>query len=163
MISSIFGISRVLNSTRAGSDRLPRIGPIASPKKRSIPVHAPPPPTWKNSSGQNLFDAIAATSATNTIATTAAPARDDLEVRPRRRLCCAGNSGTDRGGSGDLGHDARAYAQPNRASTETSMRRPPPVTPASPARAPGSAASPLQSVRWQSARTSSVRKRETLP
>ena len=59
MISTIFGISRVVNSTRAGIDMLPMIGPSTRPRKRSITVHAAPPATCRNSSGQSLLTAIA--------------------------------------------------------------------------------------------------------
>ena len=44
-ISTIFGISRFASSIRAGTERRPMIGPSTRPKKRSIPVHTPPPAT----------------------------------------------------------------------------------------------------------------------
>src|SRR4051812_41424977 len=73
MISTSFGISRVVSSTRAGIDIRPMIGPSTSPRKRSMIVHAAPKTTWRNSSGQNRFHAIAATSTTKTAATIGRP------------------------------------------------------------------------------------------
>ena len=52
MISTIFGISRVVNSTRAGIESLPMIGPSTKPRKRSMTVQAEPATTCRNSSGQ---------------------------------------------------------------------------------------------------------------
>ena len=78
MISSIFGISRVVNSIRAGTDIRPMIGPSTSPRKRSMIVHAAPNATWKNVSGQSLLTAIATIRATSTIATSTRPARGTI-------------------------------------------------------------------------------------
>ncbi len=36
------------DSARAGIESRPRIGPMTSPTKRSMPVHNPPPTTWLN-------------------------------------------------------------------------------------------------------------------
>ncbi len=46
MITSIFGMKRFVNSTRAGTGSMRRIGPITKPTKRSIDVHSAPPTTW---------------------------------------------------------------------------------------------------------------------
>ena len=73
MISTIFGISRVVNSTRAGIDIRPMIGPSTRPRNRSMIVQAAPPATWKNISGHSLLDAIATISSTATIATSTSP------------------------------------------------------------------------------------------
>ena len=48
MITTIFGISLVVNSIRAGIDIEPMIGPSTKPRNRSRIVHAAPPATWKN-------------------------------------------------------------------------------------------------------------------
>src|SRR4051794_607753 len=73
MMSSSFGMSRVVSSTRAGIARRPRIGPSTNPRNRSNDVHSPPAATWKNSSAQSLFAAIATTSATSTAPTIGSP------------------------------------------------------------------------------------------
>jgi hypothetical protein len=73
MISSIFGITRLENSTRAGIDIVPMIGPSTRPKNRSMPVHRPPPTTWKKSSAHWLLVAIATISPDHHDATTGSP------------------------------------------------------------------------------------------
>ena len=83
MISTIFGIRRVVNSIRAGIDMLPMIGPRTSPRNRSTIVHAAPPATWKNSSGHSLLDSIAAISSTATTATTTSPRRGTISKSGR--------------------------------------------------------------------------------
>ena len=54
---------------RAGMDKRPKIGPTTKPTNRSTAVQSPPPTTWKKSIAHNLFEAIAATSATKTTPT----------------------------------------------------------------------------------------------
>lgn len=66
MISSIAGMKRVANSTRAGMDSLPRMGPMMRPTNRSMPVQRPPPTMWKKSRAHSQFAAIAATSRIST-------------------------------------------------------------------------------------------------
>src|SRR5579875_1388233 len=61
MISSIFGISRRESSMRAGMESWAMIGPRTKPRNRSMPVHRPPPTTWKNSSAHRRLTATAAT------------------------------------------------------------------------------------------------------
>src|ERR1700712_3047435 len=73
MISTIFGISLVVNSTRAGIDRRPMIGPSTSPRKRSMIVQAEPNTTCMNSIGHSLSTAIATISTMNAIATSTSP------------------------------------------------------------------------------------------
>src|SRR4051794_11074198 len=73
MMSSSFGISRVVSSTRAGIASRPRIGPSTNPRKRSNDVHSPPAATWKNSSAHSRSAAIATTSATSTAPTIGRP------------------------------------------------------------------------------------------
>src|ERR1035437_2524784 len=79
MITSIFGMNRVENSIRAGTDILPMMGPMARPTKRSIPVHRPPPATWKKSSAQSQFPAMDTMSRTMMAPATATPTRGTME------------------------------------------------------------------------------------
>jgi hypothetical protein len=67
--NSIFGMNLVENSTLAGTESRPWIGPITKPRNRSIPVQSPPPATWKKSIAHNLFVAMAAINATSTTPT----------------------------------------------------------------------------------------------
>ena len=80
MISTIFGISLVVNSTRAGTDSRPMIGPSTNPRKRSMIVQAAPPATWRNSSGHSLSAAIAAITST-----ARSPTSDQALARARSR------------------------------------------------------------------------------
>src|SRR5579859_3102941 len=89
MITTIFGISRVVISIRAGTDSRPRIGPMISPMNRSTIVHDAPPTTWKKSIGHFLFAAIAITSRTTTSAAATMPVRGTIR-----------NSGISMGGWG---------------------------------------------------------------
>src|ERR1700722_11835580 len=78
MISTIFGISLVVNSIRAGIERLPRIGPRTSPRNRSMIVHEAPPTTCRNISGHSLLEAIAAITSANTTAMIGRPLRGTI-------------------------------------------------------------------------------------
>src|SRR6202012_676325 len=78
MIRTIFGISLVVISIRAGTASLPRIGPRTKPRKRSMIVQAAPKATWKKVSGQSSLTAIATTRATKTIATGINPRRGTI-------------------------------------------------------------------------------------
>src|SRR3954471_13808620 len=89
MMSSSFGMSRVVSSTRAGIARRPRIGPSTNPRNRSNDVHSPPAATWKNSSAQSLFAAIATTSATSTAPTIGSPLSGTISKSARGGASCA--------------------------------------------------------------------------
>ena len=90
MISTIFGISRVVSSIRAGIDSRPMIGPSTNPRNRSMIVHAAPPATCRNSSGHSLLAAMPAISSAEHDRHDRQPrARDDLEVRSCSRGGCA--------------------------------------------------------------------------
>src|ERR1700751_124033 len=78
MIRTIFGISRVVISIRAGTESLLRIGPRTKPRKRSMIVQAAPNATWKKVSGQSSLTAIATTRAAKTIATGISPRRGTI-------------------------------------------------------------------------------------
>src|SRR3954453_8761505 len=73
MMSSSFGISRVVSSTRAGIASRPRIGPSTNPRKRSNDAHSPPPATGRNSRPHSRPPAIAPHTATSTPATIGRP------------------------------------------------------------------------------------------
>ena len=78
MMSSIFGMSRVVNATRAAGGMLPMIGPSTRPRNRSMIVHAAPNETWRNTSGHSLSIAMPTTSATNATATRISPLRGTI-------------------------------------------------------------------------------------
>src|ERR1700722_949098 len=73
MITTIFGMNRVVNSIREGIDIRPRIGPITNPTNRSITVQPAPNTTCMKTSGQIVLTATATTSATSTIAASTSP------------------------------------------------------------------------------------------
>jgi len=86
MMITILGISLVVNSTRAGGDMLPMIGPRTRPRNRSMIVQAAPPATWKNSTGHSLFEAMPAISRDHPDrGEHQALAGNDLEVGDRER------------------------------------------------------------------------------
>ena len=91
MMMTIFGISRVVNSIRAGIDIEPMIGPSTRPRKRSMIVQAAPPATWRKSSGQSRSAAIAATTgADRDGGEDETKARHDLELQGPGRAAGAG-------------------------------------------------------------------------
>ena len=73
MMSSILGMSRVVNSTRAGMDSRPRIGPSTNPRNRSRVVQKVPPTTWKKSTPHFESVAMTTTKPTSTRPTTGKP------------------------------------------------------------------------------------------
>ncbi len=79
MMSSILGMKRVVNSTRACTDMPPRIGPMINPRKRSMLVQRPPPPTWKKVSAHNEFVEMATISPTRRTATIGSPRTGTIE------------------------------------------------------------------------------------
>src|SRR5207249_4892099 len=78
MSSTIFGMNRLENSTRACTDMRRRIGPMTKPTNRSTLVQSAPPATWKKSSAHSLLLAIAATSAPRTATTIGIPANGTI-------------------------------------------------------------------------------------
>ena len=78
MIRTIFGISFVVNSIRAGIDIRPMMGPRTRPRKRSMIVQAAPPATWRNSSGHSLLAAMATISITIATADSTSPFRGTI-------------------------------------------------------------------------------------
>ena len=66
-------MNRIENSTRAGSESRPMIGPTTNPTNRSIPVQSPPPTTWQKTSPQRSLRAIATTTPTSRSATIGRP------------------------------------------------------------------------------------------
>jgi hypothetical protein len=78
MISTILGISRVVNSTRAGIDMRPMIGPRTNPRNRSMIVQAAPPTTCRNVSGHSSSTAMPTIRSTSTNATIGRPARGTI-------------------------------------------------------------------------------------
>ncbi len=77
-MTTIFGISLVVNSIRAGIDIEPMIGPRTRPRNRSMIVQAAPPATWKKVSGHSELTAMAMISRTITTPDMARPTRGTM-------------------------------------------------------------------------------------
>src|ERR1700761_9480889 len=99
MISTILGISLGVNSTRAGTDILPMIGPRTRPRKRSMMVQAAPPATWKNSSGHSLLEAMAAISPAMMTPTIGSPLSGTISKSGRAAAAACSASATTPGGA----------------------------------------------------------------
>src|SRR5262249_13823688 len=78
MITTIFGINRVVNWIRAGTGICPMIGPRTRPRNRSMIVQPAPNATWKKVSGHNVLTAIATIRPISTTAAIASPARGTI-------------------------------------------------------------------------------------
>ena len=76
--TTIFGMNLVVNSMRAGTERLPRIGPMTNPRNRSMTVHPAPNTTCMNSSDQSPPVATTTISATRITPASTRPTRGTI-------------------------------------------------------------------------------------